>query len=441
MLPKWLCVSASAVLFSLAFIFPFCCALFVFLFLIPLMYVNSKEGLNWKDGFVWGALFFSIMLFPVTMIMYTRGHGAYRMAVSIALICASALWSTAWLLLVQLVNRWLPAYKEYTFIVLAGCYFLLVEQYLFWFFQPTLGYLLISPLIPLAHNPCWLQGAFLFSYQGTLFLVLLVNVSFFQMLSKKRTSHAVLTIALMMPFAWGWIEKDSVKIPELLTKIGYLPPVSYGTPADMAADIATQLERGVIKGKFSLIIMPESSFPYPLNEHDEAVSCWGHAQQYIPFIIGSHRKDTFLHNTLYCVQKGRIINSYDKKRLVPFTENVPEGKFFNVFKDLFLAGSESFSPGHKKKCECLVLEDGLVFKPLICSELFLSKLEHCEQHPKAFHICIANESWFSIGFQKELMIRAAKLQALRAGAAIIYVSHSLGLWITPEGTAYPLKSV
>lgn len=441
MLPKWLCVSASAVLFSLAFIFPYYCAPLVFLFLAPLMRSNTQKDLSFTDGFMWGVLFFSIILFPLTMIVYERGHGAYRMIASLALIFASALCSTAWFLLVQLVSRFLPTGKEYTFIIIAGCYFLLVEQYLFWFLNPMLGYLLTSPLIPLAHNARWLRLISVFGYNGTLFLIIIINWSVWQLLFNKRLWHGVGAFAVTMIFVSGWVEQGSVKIPEEVTKINYIQPVSYGKPADMAADIATKLEHCARRGDCLLAVMPESGFPYPLNQHDEAMSCWGRAQQKLPFIIGSHRKAVFLHNTLYCVQNGRIIHYYDKKLLVPFTESAPEGKFFKVFKNLFLAESLQFYPGFKKKCECLVLEGGFIFKPLICSELFFSSLSPCEQHPQASYICIANESWFSIAWHKELMLRTAKLQAVRAGAAILYVSRSLGLWITSEGIAYHLKSV
>ena len=67
----------SAVLLCVAYAWPVYWCWLVFVFLIPLFAVDRPVG--FKDGLLWGLVFYSLHLYPIAQILYDRAQGEYRL--------------------------------------------------------------------------------------------------------------------------------------------------------------------------------------------------------------------------------------------------------------------------------------------------------------------------------------------------------------------------
>ncbi len=94
-----------------------------------------------------------------------------------------------------------------------------------------------------------------------------------------------------------------------------------------------------------LFILPESTFPFPLNEHLYALSMWFAHEPNAHIVIGSHYVEhQKLYNCAYVLHQGRIIHRYVKAALLPFfEEHVPFNFFLRSCHQLFLNGKTNFA--------------------------------------------------------------------------------------------------
>jgi len=102
---KWLLLLLSAWLLNAAFFNPHYCSWCVFLFLIPIFYlaIINPSILSFKEGFYWGALFFSFHFYAFGQLIIERAEGRYKLGALLFLIMYCALhaglwfWSASWL--------------------------------------------------------------------------------------------------------------------------------------------------------------------------------------------------------------------------------------------------------------------------------------------------------------------------------------------------------
>jgi len=439
---KWGCVTSSAFLFVVPFWYPSLCAWFVFIFLVPLFYAAVRFAITWREGLVWGLIVFGTLLHPLTRVVHEHGSGKFRLLAAALLIMWSAAHAAVWFWATQGLAAGFglsPVRMIFCWGFTAFCYVIFVDRWLLWFLWPVQGYPFINLLVPLAIDARWLQGVPYTGSELLLLLLILVGIGITLCIIKHQKRWLVLSCIGLAPFVYGWVIHKQYLPPAIIQTIGCIPPAKKRRAMDMAAEIATQLSRGVRKGSFSVLVLPESAFPYPLNEFPEALSCWAMAQGELPLVLGSHRKAERLYNTLYVVKGGRIINYYDKKRLVPFTESMPINLRNRWLQTIFLGTADEFFPGEQARdCECVNVTQDQLFQPLICSELFLGIPQPCPHHPTIPLICMLNESWFMSSWQRKLMILLATLQAMRTRRSILYVSHESALWITATGGVHSL---
>ncbi len=171
-----------------------------------------------------------------------------------------------------------------------------------------------------------------------------------------------------------------------------------------------------------VIVAPESTFPFPLNQHPEVVELWSSVlPKDVHLLIGSQRKEgKKFYQTVYWLHEGRIKNYYDKRHRVIFTEGVPAA-FENTSwaKDLFLGDKVSISAGTR---------DGVVFDvgegirvwPQLCSELFMK--DSLQVQGVDMVLWLVNDSWFPPYFRKQLA-RLAQVRANQIGVPLLYVTH------------------
>ncbi len=183
------------------------------------------------------------------------------------------------------------------------------------------------------------------------------------------------------------------------------------------------------------IILPESSYPFPLHEHAPALALlWVDTGATI--IIGAQRVEQGrLLNTLFIVSQQCISDYYDKKLLMPFTEFLYyPWRACTGAKNLFLKESMEFYP-QEAKSFIFKLGDTCSMQPLLCSELFLSGNPPLRATTL---LCGINDSWFSMAIQRRWMFLYARYKAIEWSTDMLYIGHYHGAWISKQGHIIPL---
>jgi hypothetical protein len=343
---KWIYITLSALLGAAAFIQPLWFAELVFIFLIPLFYAILKYQffLSYKEGFWWGILFYLIFFSGFFCVIINKGHGPGRWLAILFLLFYASGTSALWFEFARRVIIFLKNYTINPTIILASwasvtwLYFYWIDKAFFCIFGNCEGNQINHPVVPLAIRSAWL---YILPFLGkNFFFALIVSVAALFSLALIQNCRKKLIIGILccVPFLIGWIpflQKNS--IPPWVKNIGCIVPYTHDANPWVAAEHIMFLLEDFQKknSEINCIIMPESSFKFPLNLYKQCLSLW--PLDGVSLLIGSHRKEgDYLFNTLYHIKKGIIIDLYDKYHTFFFTEYVPRfWSYFSYSSELF----------------------------------------------------------------------------------------------------------
>lgn len=253
------------------------------------------------------------------------------------------------------------------------------------------GYPFFSPLIPLSSSDKFLN------------------------VLEKILGHKKSEWTIAQKFNFYWIEPKAYKLN--LSK-------NRGEPFSAtiaAAQILEELENALLKFKQSsnrdtklLMLAPESSFPFKINEYPEIVKKW--ASKIAPehlLILGTYRSEGQKKFQTTCVINNTgIVKFFDKQKLTPFAE-------------------KKCTTGENKYPNKAFIDETLTLVPLVCFEFFIdgSSLKRATS-ANELPIIFANDSWYPQYF-KTLLRNQARLSAAWYGKNIVYLSHYSDLCISP----------
>lgn len=426
----------SAVLLNSAYLYPVYFFWGSFFYLVPLFYITyrNEKKLSFKEGFMWGLLFFSVHLWTFFILCIEQCSVLSALAIYFFLLVYFASYSAFWFLLTHraLIMTQQPVIA---WSIATGVYIFSLETYGLCFLSVPYGYPFASPLIPLAQYPRLLSLLPYLSRWGLLLALVLISAGIASLLVHKKRGWALLILGAV-PFLWGIHKKQGNDVPDYIYDCAVIvPPDICSQPLDTAQEIAYKLaELSQQRPTTKIIFMPESAYPFVLDE--EMIQLWG---QQLPkqtlLIVGAHRKEgRKVFNSLYCIKDSRIINSYDKSFLFPLTEYLPT--HYKTWKNLFLTHKEPFTAGTCASQQQLT-PDRLVY-PVICCEIFFNPL--CTRlRGKTLLVCV-NENWF-MDYMKRLMYLRTVMIAYEYQNDIIWVSYSGGIFIHKSGFQLPLFTV
>ena len=164
----------------------------------------------------------------------------------------------------------------------------------------------------------------------------------------------------------------------------------------------------------SIVIWPEASVPYSLNENPDVLDFIKEATPKNGLtILGALRslrgddgaiKEVW--NSVYFISQKGIEGYYDKHHLVPFGEYVPFRKSLPLEK--ITPGALDFSTGGKPTPIKLA---GVGFLPLICYEIIFPELANSDISTD-FSVNITNDAWFGNSTGPQQHLAAARLRAI-----------------------------
>jgi apolipoprotein N-acyltransferase len=181
-----------------------------------------------------------------------------------------------------------------------------------------------------------------------------------------------------------------------------------------------------------MVVWPETSVPYLLNNNDDLLRAIGDAGQGAPVAFGIQRVDGNRgYNTLAVVDHaGRITHTYDKHHLVPFGEYIPFGDIaFDLFGITAFAAQQGagYSAGPGPAVLDLGPKLGRVL-PLICYEavfpqdLRAASLTAPSRATWILHI--TNDAWFGTLTGPWQHLAQARLRAIENGLPVLRAANT-----------------
>lgn len=414
----------------------------IFIFLVPLYFCVLKYPVNpIKDGLLWGTLFWTIQYYGIINVLYEKAEGEWRLLAGLLLIVYSTLYVMLWFWAAtktaQLYNNtyWLLL----CWAIATFAYFYWVRYYMFFIFTQNIGYPFGYPTLLLAQCPQTLRLLAIFGSHVFLLLIIASNGLAAQALYYSSYKSFLLATMLLVPFGAGFVYKPKYKKPACLNQLGYLSPPNTNDAGECADIINEKITELIIRQPtVRTVMMPESAYPYYLNQHPRVLELWGSNALFngLRLLIGAYRMDEQGkgYNSCYNIQEGRIISFYDKSLQFPFVEYHPL-PYLSIVKGLFLKNKREFS-ARKGTAHPFVLTDNLTLLPMLCSDLFFDlTINNKYTYPL---LCAVNDNWFSISYMRNLMFLFATYKSMELNRDIVYISHTKGMWLSPSTESWHL---
>jgi len=378
-------------------------------FLLSIHRLSSKEA--FKAGFFLGLVYF----FGTTYWIYHSMHeyGGMGLVLSVVIVLALAAYLAlypagfACLFSAKIKRSRMPA------VLLAPAMWVSLEYlrsyFLTGFPWSSLGYSQWKFL-------SFIQVADITGVYGLSFLIVAVNAAvadYFILKSRVRemplfpTSYTVMglmvfLLGIIFVFSYGFFRLNE-KVPGVPLKASLVQGnIDQGKKWDAryrkeVFAIYQKLTSGALVDSPELIVWPESSLPWALDERDPNVDALREfeAASGTPFIIGAIRekvKDTGIYaNSAALIEAGNMPYVYDKIHLVPFGEYVPMKRvlfFVNKLSDAI----GQYEPGSEYRRG--VIRQG-EFATLICYEIvFPGLVRKFFRDGGDFMVTITNDAWF-----------------------------------------------
>ena len=227
-------------------------------------------------------------------------------------------------------------------------------------------------------------------------------------------SRSDLNVRLVQPVITTQADWASIKPPELVSRL---------------IDLSTG--NGGLAGK-SLLIWPESVFPFFMSQYPEGLARIGHMlPASTTLLAGAPREpeagsdpDAPGYNSLLAINnQGEVVASYDKTHLVPFGEYLPFAGFWKMFGiRQFVPGTNGWAPGTAKR---LVTARGIpTFIALICYEAIFSGDLGANPADAQFLLNITDDEWFAGSIGPAQHAHHALLRAVESGLPMLRDANS-----------------
>lgn len=243
---------------------------------------------------------------------------------------------------------------------------------------------------------------------GVSFIVMMVNVAIFKLLkdgirkSRLSLTSAILILALSIYYGHVKLNEKALSMDLKISVIQGNIPQHQKWDVSFKEHILTRYEsltKEAAKEKPDLIIWPETSLPGYLEEKDLGGRVRRLARETGTLLligapsIGDYENDEYYNSAILISAEGRVLNRYDKLRLVPFGEYVPFEKKFSFIRGLIDKPIGDFRPG--TEYTVFRMDNGAAFSVLICFEdIFPDLVASFVKREADFLVNITNDAWF-----------------------------------------------
>ncbi len=191
----------------------------------------------------------------------------------------------------------------------------------------------------------------------------------------------------------------------------------------------------VSKERPDIVFLPESAFPFTANRlYSEGKKLLSYSQKFtvVTGLIDIRFGDRWEpYNSVFVIEKGRVVDFYDKSRLLPFGEYVPFP--FGFTKEIFGAiGGTDYVPGQDVRC---LKAKGFRLGTPICFEVsyysLVRKFADCGDLIAVF----TNDGWFRDSDGTFQHLRQARVRAVENRRFVLWVNNTgPSAVISPDGS-------
>lgn len=174
------------------------------------------------------------------------------------------------------------------------------------------------------------------------------------------------------------------------------------------------------------VIWPESSVPYLLSTNSNNIpeTLYNSINNKIIIAGGPRLEGNKLYNSIFIFQEGKIIDYYDKQKLVPFGEYIPFRGILNKILPVkkIVNGLHDFSAGNNDEREGFI--SSLSLLPTICYEDIFPAI--MQRYPLKntggkikWTVNLTNDSWFGISTAPHQHFAMARVRAIENGLPLV----------------------
>ncbi len=365
----FLSVLISAVLYAASFLgatFLWPLSFFCYVPLFRCQFISYRQA--FLQGIIWGLVAYTALLWALLDLIVLLGKGPWGFLYAVSFLFYFSFFSALWFVTVCTLSRctkkwwvgWVVSTVLYGVVVYKGMLYGLTGAWQ--------GYPLAFPLLPLMEVSSLLG---MLPYTGWFFL-LIVFCCFQAGIAYKEKSLVLLG---GLPFLLGWFLLDEKHEKQegglIIPCAGFFHETRPYERAQEVCDLLLKAEQK--NPQAQVLVLSESAFPFPLQEHPYALLMWqGNGtlfEKYLAVPAHYRKSQTELHNSVYLLHKGRIIYRYDKKQLLPFFEKECSfNPFLKRCHTSFLQEKEEFEAGDLAQ-HPFKFSDGHELRFCICSEL------------------------------------------------------------------------
>lgn len=273
-------------------------------------------------------------------------------------------------------------------------------------------------LAPLGFD--WMKPEMLYSgsYFGASKLDLIALLSFVAIIVyAKKLLKPIALVALI--FAISPNLSNSKQLPPLKielvnTSIAQDEKWNENSKYSITADNIRKIDEAIEK-QAQLIVLPETAFPYFLNQADGVIDALKERSFSAAIITGALKLDgKKVYNSSYFFKDGQMY-IFDKVVAVPFGEVNPLPKFMSsIVNELFFGGAQDYETAEKPSDFEL---GGVVFRNAICYEATNEKIY--TDNPK-FIVAMSNNAWFVPSFEPTIQKMLMRHFSKKHGSVIFH---------------------
>ena len=271
----------SSLLLNLSFFEPHYFFWLVFIFLVPLFYVaiHSLTSITFFSGFIWGVCFYLPHFTELFFLFFQHAVGCCRLFLPCLLAIYCAFYAGMWFFLMRFFMSKVRSVNLKLLLAVGttALYFYSMSSLIFWIFGNCCGYCFADPLIPLTAYPQLLQLLPHLGSTNLLGCVALSSYCWALVISSKKMAYLVIGFSGLIPFFVGIFQPmNSTNVSKYQQQICYVsPPTNFVIPLDCAQEISKKIQQMAEKKPgATLFLMPESSFPFSLDQMPEILELW-----------------------------------------------------------------------------------------------------------------------------------------------------------------------
>lgn len=175
-----------------------------------------------------------------------------------------------------------------------------------------------------------------------------------------------------------------------------------------------------------VIIWPETSVPYLLNNAQRPLDIIAQAAGGVPVVLGIQRRNGDLyHNSLVVLgANGDVTDIYDKSHLVPFGEYVPGGALASALNLKGLAAKEGYGFGAGAGLRLIEIAGLGRAMPLICYEAIFPHEVGGLNTRADWMLQITNDAWFGNLTGPQQHLAQARFRAIEQGLPMVRAANT-----------------